>query len=75
MLEADKRRKRRLAPLARDHIMTLREERDRLAYEWSEEYAERAFSAKQSGVELSTLRAEYVHRYDRVVRAGETATF
>ena len=64
LLEADKRRKRRLAALARDHIMKLREERDRLAYEWSEEYAERASSAKQSGVGLSTLRAEYVHRYD-----------
>ena len=42
LLEADKRRKRRLAALARDHIMKLREERDRLAYEWSEEYAQRA---------------------------------
>ena len=39
LLEADKRRKRRLAALARDHIMKLREERDRWAYEWSEEYA------------------------------------
>ena len=47
--------------------MKLREERDRLAYEWSEEYAERASSAKQSGVGLSTLRAEYVHRYDRLL--------
>ena len=67
LLEADKRHKRRLAALARDHIMKLREERDRLAYEWSEEYAERASSAKQSGVGLSTLRAEYVHRYDRLL--------
>ena len=33
LLEADKRRKRRLAALARDHIMKLREERDRLAYD------------------------------------------
>ena len=67
LLEADKRRKRRLAALARDHIMKLREERDRLAYEWSEEYAQRASSAKQSGAGLSTLRAEYVHRYDRLL--------
>ena len=67
LLEADKRRKRRLAALARDHIMKLREERDRLAYEWSEEYAQRASSAKRSGAGLSTLRAEYVHRYDRLL--------
>ena len=67
MLEADKRRKRRLAALARDHIMKLREERDRLAYDWSEEYVERASSAKQSGAGLGTLRAEYVHRYNRLL--------
>ena len=67
LLEADKRRKRRLATLARDHIMKLREERDRLAYDWSEEYAEHASSAKQSGAGLSTLRAEYVHRYNRLL--------
>ena len=67
LLEADKRHKRRLAALARDHIMKLREERNRLAYEWLEEYAQRASSAKQSGAGLSTLRAEYVHRYDRLL--------
>ena len=67
LLEADKRRKRRLAALARDHIMKLREERDRLAYDWSEEYAERASSAKQSGARLGTLRAEYVHRFNRLL--------
>ena len=67
LLEADKRGKRRLATLARDHIMKLREERDRLAYDWSEEYAERASSAKQSGARLGTLRAEYVHRYNRLL--------
>ena len=37
LLEADKRSKRRLAALARDHIMKLREERDRMTYDWSEE--------------------------------------
>ena len=67
LLEANKRRKRRLAALARDHIMKLREERDRLAYDWSEEYAEHASSAKQSGAGLGTLRAEYVHRYDQLL--------
>ena len=75
LLEADKRRKRRLAALARDHIMKLREEWDRLAYEWSEEYAQRASSAKQRGAGLSTLRAEYVHRYDRLLEREKTATF
>ena len=67
LLEADKRCKKRLAALARDHIMKLREERDRLAYDWSEEYTERASSAKQSGAGLGTLRAEYVHRYNRLL--------
>ena len=67
LLEADKRHKRRLAALARDHIMKLREERDRLACDWSEEYAMRASSAKQSGAGLGTLRAEYVHRYNQLL--------
>ena len=67
LLEADKRRRRRLAALARDHIMKLREEWDRMAYDWSEEYAKRASSAKQSGAGLGTLRAEYVHRYNRLL--------
>ena len=64
LLETDKRRRRRLAALARDHIMKLREERDRLACDWSEEYATHASSAKQNGAGLGTLRAEYVHRYN-----------
>ena len=67
LLEADKRHRRRLAALARDHIMKLREERDRMAYDWSEEYATRASSAKRSGARLGTLRAEYVHRYNRLL--------
>ena len=46
LIEADKRRRRRLAALARDHIMKLREEQDRMAYDWSEEYATHASSAK-----------------------------
>ena len=68
LLEADKRRRRSLAALARDHIMKLREEQDRMAYDWSEEYAMRASSAKQSGARLGTLRAEYVHRYDQLLK-------
>ena len=67
LLEANKKRKRRLAALARDHIMKLREQRDRMAYDWSEEYARRASSTKQSGAALGTLRAEYVHRYNRLL--------
>ena len=67
LLEADKRRKRRLAALARDHIIKLREEQDRMADDWSEEYATRASSAKQSGAGLGALRAEYVHRYNRLL--------
>ena len=47
--------------------MKLREEQDRMAYDWSEEYAMRASSAKQSGAGLGTLRAEYVHRYNRLL--------
>ena len=38
-----------------------------MAYDWSEGYAMRASSAKQSGTELGTLRAEYVHRYNRLL--------
>ena len=67
LLEADKKRKKRLAALARDQIMKLREERDRMADDWSEEYATRASSAKRSGARLSTLRAEYVHRYNQLL--------
>ena len=67
LIEADKRRRRRLAALARDHIMKLREEREKMAYDWLEEYAMRASSAKQSGIGLSTLRAEYIHRYNRLL--------
>ena len=47
--------------------MKLREERDKMAYDWSEEYARHASSAKQSGAGLGTLRAEYIHKYDRLL--------
>ena len=67
LMEADKKRRRRVAALARDHIMKLREERERMAYDWLEEYARCASSAKQSGTGLSTLRAEYIHRYNRLL--------
>ena len=67
LIEADMKCRRRLAALARDHIMKLREERERMAYDWLEEYAMRASSAKQSGVSLRALRAEYIHRYNRLL--------
>ena len=67
LLEAKKKRRRRLATLARDHIVKLREERDKMAYDWSEEYAVRASSARQSGAGLGTLRAEYIHRYNQLL--------
>ena len=67
LIEADKKRRRRLAALARDHIMKLREERERMAYGWVEEYTRCASSAKQSGIGLGTLRAEYIHRYNRLL--------
>ena len=67
LLEAKKKCRRKLATLARDHIMKLREERDKMAYDWSEEYAVRASTARQSGAGLDTLRAEYVHRYNRLL--------
>ena len=67
LLEADKKHRKRLAALARDQIMKLRVERDRMADDWSEEYATRASSAKQSGAGLGTLRAEYIHRYNQLL--------
>ena len=59
--------RRRLATLASDHIMKLREEQERMAYDWLEEYAMHASSAEQSGVSLRALRAEYIHRYNRLL--------
>ena len=38
-----------------------------MAYDWSEEYAMHASSDKQSGTGLGTLRAEYIHRYNRLL--------
>ena len=67
LIEADKRRRKRLAALARDHIVKLREERQRMAYGWLEEYFMRAASAKLSRIGLSILRAEYVHKYNRLL--------
>ena len=45
----------------------LREERQRMAYDWLDEYSMRAASAKLSGIGLSTLWAEYIHRYNRLL--------
>ena len=38
-----------------------------MAYDWLEEYAMCASSAKQSGVSLRALRAEYIHRYNQLL--------
>ena len=38
-----------------------------MAYDWLEEYAMHASSAKQSGTGLSTLRAGYFHRYNQLL--------
>ena len=38
-----------------------------MAYDWLEEYVMHASSAKQSGTGLSKLRAEYIHRYNRLL--------
>ena len=67
LIEADKRHRKRLAALARDHIVKLREERQGMVYDWLEEYSMRAASAKLSGIGHSTLWAEYIHRYNRLL--------
>ena len=66
-MEADKRHRGRLATLARDHIMKLREERHRLVQGWLEEYSMQAESAKLHRCDLGTLRAEYIHKYNRLL--------
>ena len=66
-MEADKRRRRKLATLARDHIVKLREERHGLAQGWLEEYSMRAAAEKLKGHSLNALRAEYIHRYNRLL--------
>ena len=55
LIEANKKRRRRLAALARDHIIKLREERERMAYDWLEEYAMCGSLARQSGISLARL--------------------
>ena len=67
LIEADMRHRRRLAALARDHIMKLREERQWIAYDWLEEYSRQASSAKLKGDDLSALHAEYIHRYNQLL--------
>ena len=56
-----------MAALARDHIIKLREERQRFKQEWAEEYSTHASSAKIQGLGLNVLRAEYVHRYNQLL--------
>ena len=67
IVEADKRQQRRLAALAKDHIVKLREERLTLAQEWLEEYSMHTSSAKLWGMGLGTLRAEYIHWHNRLL--------
>ena len=38
-----------------------------MAYDWLEEYTMRVSSAKQSGVSLRALIAEYIHTYNRLL--------
>ena len=52
LIEADTRCRKRLAALARDHIVKLREDRQQMAYDWLEEYAVQASSAKLKGSAL-----------------------
>ena len=67
LVEADKRRRRKLDTLARDHIVKLREERHELAQRWLEEYSMSAAAVKLRGHDLSALRGEYIHRYNRLL--------
>ena len=67
LVEADKGCRRKLAALARDHIMKLREERHGLVQGWLEEYSMQVASAKVHGQGLGTLRVEYIHRYNRLL--------
>ena len=67
LVEADKRCRKRLAGLARDHIVKLRAERQRMAYFWLEEHSMQAAAAKLHGISLSTLQAKYIHRYYRLL--------
>ena len=55
LIELDKRRRRKLVTLARDHIMKLREERQQMAYEWLREYSRQASFAKVKGEDLGPL--------------------
>ena len=56
-----------MAALARDHIVKLREERHELAQRWLEEYSMSAAAEKLRGHDLSALRDEYIHRYNRLL--------
>ena len=67
LVEADKRHSKRLAALARDHIVKLREERQQMACVWLEEYSMRADAARMHRIGLDTLQAEYIHRYNRLL--------
>ena len=59
--------RKRLATLARDHIVKLREERQQMTYVWLEEYSMQTAAARVCRISLDTLSAEYIHRYNRLL--------
>ena len=67
LVEADKRHRKRLAALARDHIVKFRVERQRMAQGWLKEYSMHAALAKLCKLGLGTLRAEYIYKYNRML--------
>ena len=56
-----------MAALARDHIVKLREEIHGLVQGWLEEYSMQAASAKLRRHSIGTLRAKYIHKYNRLL--------
>lgn len=47
--------------------MKLREERQRLEYDWLEEYSMRAASVRVSRSSLNALWTEYIHQYNKLL--------
>ena len=67
LVKADKWCRKRLETLARDHIMKLREDRQRLEGDWLEEYSMQATSARVNRTSLDMLWAEYFHWYNKLL--------
>ena len=59
--------KRRLAALARDHIMKLREERDRLQMNGQKNMLSVQPQLNKVQLGLARFRAEYIHRYNQLL--------